>query len=63
MNFDHLQGGKFDFEKYKLENFHDGKFVPDLKFNCGSGGIIRVMISNLPFKANANEILDFFSWL
>lgn len=60
VNFDHLQGGKFDFEKYKFGSFPDAKVTSDLNLNCVSDKIIPVKISNLPFKANASEILDFF---
>ncbi|XP_052032062.1 RNA-binding protein 12B-B [Apodemus sylvaticus] len=60
VNFGHLEGGKFEFGKYNMGNFREGKLMPGLKLNCGSDRIIRVLISNLPFKANANEILDFF---
>lgn len=60
VNFGHLEGGKFDFGKYNIGSFSEAKVTSDLNLNCRSGGIIRVMISNLPFKANANEILDFF---
>ena len=50
----------FDFEKYELGSFSEGKVTSDLNLNCGTDRIIPVKISNLPFKANANEILDFF---
>lgn len=60
MNFGHLDGGKFDFGKHNMGCFPEGRFMPDLKLNCGSGRITPVKITNLPFKANANEILDFF---
>ncbi|XP_051016375.1 RNA-binding protein 12B [Acomys russatus] len=58
-NFGHLEGGKFHLGKY-MRSFPEGKFMPDLKLNCGSGRITPIKIMNLPFKANANEILDFF---
>ncbi|XP_055459218.1 RNA-binding protein 12B isoform X1 [Psammomys obesus] len=60
VNFGHLEGGKFDLGKYNMGSFPEGKFMPDLKLNCGSGRITPIKIMNLPFKANANEILDFF---
>ncbi|CAO2581150.1 RNA-binding protein 12B-A [Lemmus lemmus] len=60
INFGHLDGGKFDFGKHNMGCFPEGRFMPDLKLNCGSGRITPVKITNLPFTANANEILDFF---
>ncbi|NP_001395740.1 RNA-binding protein 12B isoform X1 [Rattus norvegicus] len=60
VNFGHLEGGKFDFGKYNIGSFSEAKVTSDLNLSCRSGGIIPVKISNLPFKANSNEILDFF---
>lgn len=60
INFGHLESGKFDFGKHNMGCFPEGRFMPDAKLNCGSGRITPVKIMNLPFKANANEILDFF---
>lgn len=34
--------------------------MPDPKLNCNSGRVTPIKIMNLPFKANVNEILDFF---
>ncbi|CAH6777365.1 RNA-binding protein 12B [Phodopus roborovskii] len=60
MNFGYLEGGKFDFGKHNMGCVPEGRFMPDVKLHCGSGRITPVKIMNLPFKANANEILDFF---
>ncbi|XP_004474786.2 RNA-binding protein 12B [Dasypus novemcinctus] len=60
MNFGRPEGGKFDFGKRNMGGFPDGRFMPDPKLNCGPGRVTPVKIMNLPFKANVNEILDFF---
>ncbi|KAM5281359.1 RNA-binding protein 12B isoform 1-T1 [Ctenodactylus gundi] len=60
VNFGHPEGGKFDFGKRNMGGFPEGRFMPDPKLNCGSGRVTPVKIMNLPFKANVNEILDFF---
>ncbi|XP_037658613.1 RNA-binding protein 12B isoform X2 [Choloepus didactylus] len=60
VNFGRPEGGKFDFGKRNMGGFPDGRFMPDPKLNCGSGRITPIKIMNLPFKANVNEILDFF---
>lgn len=60
VNFGCPEGGKFDFEKHNIGSCPEGRFMPDPKLNCGSGRITPVKIMNLPFKANVNEILDFF---
>ncbi|XP_004641368.1 RNA-binding protein 12B isoform X2 [Octodon degus] len=60
VNFGRPEGGKFDFGKRNVGGFPEGRFMPDPKLNCGSGRVTPVKIMNLPFKANVNEILDFF---
>ncbi|ELV14185.1 RNA-binding protein 12B [Tupaia chinensis] len=60
VNFGRPEGGKFDFGKRNMGNFPEGRFMPDPKLNCGSGRLTPIKIMNLPFKANVNEILDFF---
>uniref|UniRef100_A0A2K5EHK5 RNA-binding protein 12B n=1 Tax=Aotus nancymaae TaxID=37293 RepID=A0A2K5EHK5_AOTNA len=60
VNFGRPEGGKFDFGKHNMGSFAEGRFVPDPKINCGSGRVTPIKIMNLPFKANVNEILDFF---
>uniref|UniRef100_I3N461 RNA binding motif protein 12B n=1 Tax=Ictidomys tridecemlineatus TaxID=43179 RepID=I3N461_ICTTR len=60
VNFGRPEGGKFDFGKRNMGGFPEGRFMPDQKLNCGSGRVTPVKIMNLPFKANVNEILDFF---
>lgn len=60
MNFGRPEGGKIDFGKRNMGGFPEGRFMPDPKLNCGSGRVTPVKIMNLPFKANVNEILDFF---
>lgn len=60
VNFGRPEGGKFDFGKRNMGSFPDGRFMPDPKLNCSSGRITPIKIMNLPFKANVNEILDFF---
>ncbi|XP_055968652.1 RNA-binding protein 12B [Sorex fumeus] len=54
------EGGKFDFGKRNMGSFPEGRFVPDPKLNCSSSRVTPLKIMNLPFKANVNEILDFF---
>ncbi|XP_054981451.1 RNA-binding protein 12B [Sorex araneus] len=54
------EGGKFDFGKRNIGSFPEGRFVPDPKLNSSSGRVTPIKIMNLPFKANVNEILDFF---
>ncbi|XP_076780275.1 RNA-binding protein 12B-A-like [Arvicanthis niloticus] len=58
--FGQLESDKFDFGKYNMGSFPEGKDMCDQNLNSGSGRIIPVKISNLPFKAGAGEILDFF---
>ncbi|XP_036119688.1 RNA-binding protein 12B [Molossus molossus] len=60
VNFGRPEGGKFDFGKRNMGSFPEGRFMPDPKLNCSSGRITPIKIMNLPFKANVNEILDFF---
>ncbi|XP_004697533.1 RNA-binding protein 12B [Echinops telfairi] len=60
VNFGRPEGGKFDFGKRNMGGFPEGRFMPEPKLNCGSDRITPVKIMNLPFKANVNEILDFF---
>lgn len=60
VNFGRPEGGKFDFGKRNVGSFPEGRFMPDPKLNCSSGRITPIKIMNLPFKANVNEILDFF---
>uniref|UniRef100_A0A452ULN2 RNA-binding protein 12B n=1 Tax=Ursus maritimus TaxID=29073 RepID=A0A452ULN2_URSMA len=60
VNFGRPEGGKFDFGKRSMGNFPEGRFMPDPKLNCSSGRVTPIKIMNLPFKANVNEILDFF---
>ncbi|EHB16392.1 RNA-binding protein 12B [Heterocephalus glaber] len=60
VNFGRPEGGKFDFGKRNMGGFPEGRFMPDPKLNCSSGRVTPVKIMNLPFKANVNEILDFF---
>ncbi|XP_013852064.1 RNA-binding protein 12B isoform X2 [Sus scrofa] len=60
VNFGRPEGGKFDFGKRNMGSFPEGRFMPDPKLNCNSGRVIPIKIMNLPFKANVNEILDFF---
>ncbi|XP_012499115.1 PREDICTED: RNA-binding protein 12B [Propithecus coquereli] len=60
VNFGRPEGGKFDFGKHNMGGFPEGRFIPDPKLNCGSGRVTPIKIMNLPFKANVNEILDFF---
>ncbi|XP_036788778.2 RNA-binding protein 12B [Manis pentadactyla] len=60
VNFGRPEGGKFDFGKRNMGNFPEGRFMPDPKLNCSSGRVTPIKIMNLPFKANVNEILDFF---
>ncbi|XP_007537459.1 RNA-binding protein 12B [Erinaceus europaeus] len=60
VNFGRPEGGKFNFGKRSMENFPPGKFIPNPKLNCSSGRVTPIKIMNLPFKANVNEILDFF---
>ncbi|XP_077023314.1 RNA-binding protein 12B [Tamandua tetradactyla] len=60
MNFGRPEGVRFDFGKRYMGGFPDGRFMPDPKLNCGSGRVTPIKIMNLPFKANVNEILDFF---
>lgn len=61
MNFGRPEGGKFDFGKQRsVGGFPEGRFMPDSKLNCGSSRGTPIKIINLPFKANVNEILDFF---
>uniref|UniRef100_A0A8C0PFS8 RNA-binding protein 12B n=1 Tax=Canis lupus familiaris TaxID=9615 RepID=A0A8C0PFS8_CANLF len=60
VNFGRPEGGKFDFGKRSLGSFPEGRFMPDPKLNCSSGRVTPIKIMNLPFKANVNEILDFF---
>uniref|UniRef100_A0A2K6TQZ8 RNA-binding protein 12B n=1 Tax=Saimiri boliviensis boliviensis TaxID=39432 RepID=A0A2K6TQZ8_SAIBB len=60
VNFGRPEGGKFDFGKHNMGSFAEGRFITDPKINCGSGRVTPIKIMNLPFKANVNEILDFF---
>lgn len=60
VNFGRPEGGKFDFGKRSVESFPEGRFMPDPKLNSSSDRVIPIKIMNLPFKANVNEILDFF---
>uniref|UniRef100_A0A9L0RLX2 RNA-binding protein 12B n=1 Tax=Equus caballus TaxID=9796 RepID=A0A9L0RLX2_HORSE len=60
VNFGRPEGGKFDFAKRNMGSFPEGRFMPDPKLNCSSGRVTPIKIMNLPFKANVNEILDFF---
>ncbi|XP_006906869.1 RNA-binding protein 12B [Pteropus alecto] len=60
VNFGRPEGGKFDFGKRNMGSFPEGRFMPDPKLNCSSGRVTPIKIMNLPFKANVNEILDFF---
>lgn len=60
VNFGRPEGGKFDFGKRNVGSFPEGRFMPDPKLNCSSGRVTPLKILNLPFKANVNEILDFF---
>ncbi|XP_008061126.1 RNA-binding protein 12B [Carlito syrichta] len=60
VNFGRPEGSKFDFGKHNVGGFPEGRFMPDPKLNCGSGRVTPIKIMNLPFKANVNEILDFF---
>ena len=60
MNFGRPEGGKFEFGKRNMGSFPEGRFMPDPKLNCNSGRVTPIKIMNLPFKANVNEILDFF---
>ncbi|XP_006859281.1 PREDICTED: RNA-binding protein 12B [Chrysochloris asiatica] len=60
VNFGRPEGGKFDFGKRNMGGFPEGRFMPDPKLNCGSDRVTPIKIMNLPFKANVNEILDFF---
>uniref|UniRef100_A0A8C6ZZ75 RNA-binding protein 12B n=1 Tax=Neovison vison TaxID=452646 RepID=A0A8C6ZZ75_NEOVI len=60
VNFGRPEGGKFDFGKRSMGSFPEGRFMPDPKLNCSSGRVTPIKIMNLPFKANVNEILDFF---
>uniref|UniRef100_A0A4W2C9X1 RRM domain-containing protein n=1 Tax=Bos indicus x Bos taurus TaxID=30522 RepID=A0A4W2C9X1_BOBOX len=60
VNFGRPEGGKFDFGKRNMGSFPEGRFMPDPKLNCNSGRVTPIKIMNLPFKANVNEILDFF---
>lgn len=61
VNFGRPEGGKFDFGKQRsVGGFPEGRFMPDSKLNCGSSRGTPIKIINLPFKANVNEILDFF---
>nr|XP_051699846.1 RNA-binding protein 12B isoform X2 [Oryctolagus cuniculus] len=60
VNFGRPEGGKFDFGKRNVGGFPEGRFMPDPKLNCGSSRVTPIKIMNLPFKANVNEILDFF---
>ncbi|XP_008846045.1 RNA-binding protein 12B [Nannospalax galili] len=60
VNFGRPEGGKLDFGKQNMGGFSEGRFMLDPKLNCGSGRITPIKIMNLPFKANVNEILDFF---
>ncbi|XP_053414524.1 RNA-binding protein 12B [Nycticebus coucang] len=60
VNFGRPEGGKFDFGKHNMGGFPEGRFMPDPKLNCGSGRVTPIKVMNLPFKANVNEILDFF---
>uniref|UniRef100_A0A8C8ZZW5 RNA-binding protein 12B n=1 Tax=Prolemur simus TaxID=1328070 RepID=A0A8C8ZZW5_PROSS len=60
VNFGRPESGKFDFGKHNMGGFPEGRFIPDPKLNCGSGRVTPIKIMNLPFKANVNEILDFF---
>lgn len=58
VNFGCLEGGKFDFGKYNMGSFFEGRFMFDLKINCGLGRVIFIKIMNFLFKVNVNEILD-----
>ncbi|XP_008574631.1 PREDICTED: RNA-binding protein 12B [Galeopterus variegatus] len=58
--FGRPEGSKFDFGKRNMGGFPEGRFMPDPKLDCGSGRVTPIKIMNLPFKANVNEILDFF---
>ncbi|KAM6214216.1 RNA-binding protein 12B [Rhynchocyon petersi] len=60
VNFGRPEGSKFDFVKHNMGGFPEGRFMPDPKLNCGSDRVTPIKIMNLPFKANVNEILDFF---
>ncbi|XP_058524783.1 RNA-binding protein 12B [Ochotona princeps] len=61
VNFGRPEGGKFDFGKQRsVGGFPEGRFIPDPKLNYGSSRGTPIKIMNLPFKANVNEILDFF---
>ncbi|XP_049709697.1 RNA-binding protein 12B [Elephas maximus indicus] len=60
VSFGRPEGGKFDFGKRNMGDFPEGRFMPDPKLNCGSDRVTPIKIMNLPFKANVNEILDFF---
>ncbi|XP_074056278.1 RNA-binding protein 12B isoform X4 [Macrotis lagotis] len=63
MNFGPPEGepfGRFDFGNNNMGGFPEGRFMSDPNFNCGSGRVTPIKIMNLPFKANVNEILDFF---
>lgn len=60
VNFGRPEDGKFDFGKRNVGSFPEGRCMPDPKLNCSSGRVVPIKIMNLPFKANVNEILDFF---
>ncbi|XP_019483805.1 PREDICTED: RNA-binding protein 12B [Hipposideros armiger] len=60
VNFSRPEGSKFDFGKRNMGSFPEGRFMPDPKLNCSSGRVTPIKVMNLPFKANINEILDFF---
>ncbi|XP_007933067.1 RNA-binding protein 12B [Orycteropus afer afer] len=60
VSFGRPESGKFDFGKRNMGGFPEGRFMPDPKLNCGQDRATPIKIMNLPFKANVNEILDFF---
>ncbi|XP_048215146.1 RNA-binding protein 12B isoform X2 [Perognathus longimembris pacificus] len=60
VNFGRPEGGKLDFVKRNMGGYPEGRFMPDPKLNCGTSRVTPIKIMNLPFKANVNEILDFF---
>lgn len=60
VDFGRPEGGRFDFGKRNIGSAPEERFLPDPKLNCSSGRITPIKVMNLPFKANVNEILDFF---
>nr|XP_044998665.1 RNA-binding protein 12B [Jaculus jaculus] len=60
VTFSRPESSKFEFGKRNMGGFPEGRFMPEPKLNCGSSRVTPIKIMNLPFKANVNEILDFF---